>query len=80
MTLEWYPIIDYKKCEGCMTCVNFCPHGVFSIENNKPKVIHKEMCVDLCRGCEKICPQKAISDPSKKDIVKLTMNKKVKKL
>ncbi len=30
MTLEWYPVIDYKKCVGCMTCVNFCPHGVYS--------------------------------------------------
>jgi len=78
MTLEWYPVIDYKKCKGCMTCVNFCPHGVFSKENDKPKVTNKELCVDLCKGCEKICPEKAISHYSKENVAKLKKNKNSK--
>jgi len=79
MTLDWYPVIDYKKCTGCMTCVNFCPHGVFSIADNKPKVVNKEFCVDLCKGCEKICPGKAIIHYSKEYPAKLTKDKKFKR-
>jgi len=63
MTSDWYPIIDYAKCAGCMTCVNFCPHGVFSIRDKKPQVTNGESCVDMCKGCEKICPEHAISHP-----------------
>jgi len=66
MTSEWYPAIDYKKCKGCMTCVNFCPHGVFSIKDDKPLVVNKKACVDLCRGCAKICPEKAITHGKRK--------------
>ena len=61
MTKDWYPVIDYNKCVGCMTCVNFCPHGVYSINGKKPEVVNKESCIDMCRGCEKICPEKAIT-------------------
>ena len=61
MTKDWYPTIDYTKCISCMTCVNFCPHGVYTILEGKPFVKNKEACVDMCKGCEKICPQKAIT-------------------
>ena len=60
MTKDWYPTIDYDKCVGCMTCLNFCPHGVFEEKDGKPAVKNKENCVDMCKGCEKICPEKAI--------------------
>ncbi|WP_083830159.1 4Fe-4S binding protein [Thermococcus zilligii] len=36
---------EYEKCTGCLTCVNFCPHGVY----------------EVCRGCQRICPSGAIS-------------------
>jgi len=61
MTLDWYPIIDYKKCTNCLSCVNFCPHGVYTEKNEKPFVKNKENCVDMCKGCGKICPEKAIT-------------------
>jgi len=61
MTKEWYPIIDDKKCNGCLTCYNFCPHGVFEEKDGKPVVKNKEACVDMCKGCAKICPEKAIT-------------------
>nr|WP_276813876.1 4Fe-4S binding protein [Desulfurococcus amylolyticus] len=31
MAKNRYPIIDYEKCTGCLTCYNFCPHKVYSI-------------------------------------------------
>lgn len=61
MTKDWYPVIDYSKCIGCMTCVKFCPHGVYTEKNKKPFVSNKEACVDMCKGCAKICPEKAIT-------------------
>ena len=60
MTKDWFPIIDYDKCISCMTCVNFCPHGVYIEKEGKPFVKNKENCVDMCQGCKKICPKKAI--------------------
>jgi len=65
MTKKWYPIIDYSRCVGCLTCVNFCPHGVYIEKNGKPFVKNKEACVDMCKGCEKICPEKAITHHTK---------------
>ncbi len=65
MTKDWYPIIDYSKCVECLTCVNFCPHGVFEAKDGKPSVKNREACVDMCKGCEKICPEKAITHASK---------------
>jgi NAD-dependent dihydropyrimidine dehydrogenase PreA subunit len=65
MTKDWYPIIDYSRCVGCLTCVNFCPHDVYIEKDEKPFVKNKEACVDLCKGCEKICPEKAITHHTK---------------
>jgi NAD-dependent dihydropyrimidine dehydrogenase PreA subunit len=56
MAKNWYPIIDYDKCTGCLTCVNFCPHGVYDASEGKPKVVNPENCVEFCRGCQRICP------------------------
>ncbi|MBP1911672.1 ATP-binding protein [Thermococcus stetteri] len=61
MAENWYPIIDYDKCTGCLTCANFCPHGVYDISGGKPKVVKPKECVEFCRGCQRICPTGAIS-------------------
>lgn len=60
MTKDWYPRIDYDKCNGCLTCYKFCPHGVLEEKDGKPAVKNKEACVDMCKGCGKVCPEKAI--------------------
>ena len=60
MAKNWFPVIDYEKCSGCLTCVNFCPHEVYNIKNNKPAVAKPENCIEFCQGCGKICPNKAI--------------------
>jgi len=61
MSKDWYPVIDYSKCEACMTCVKFRPHAVYAEKEGKPIVVNPENCVDMCRGCAKICPEKAIT-------------------
>ncbi|MBC7326969.1 4Fe-4S binding protein [bacterium] len=61
MANNWFPVIDYEKCVGCFACANFCPHGVFSTDGDKPEVVNPLACVEFCRGCQKICPQDAIS-------------------
>ncbi|MCR6624591.1 MAG: ferredoxin family protein [archaeon YNP-LCB-003-016] len=62
--IPWYPRIDYNKCTGCLTCVNFCPHKVYDVENGKPKVARPFECVVGCMSCSKICPSEAITFPS----------------
>ncbi len=62
MSKNWYPIIDYEKCVSCFECVNFCPHKVFEIIDDKPVVANPLDCVDFCKGCSKgACPVDAIS-------------------
>lgn len=34
--IPWYPRIDYDKCIDCLSCVNFCPHDVYSVKDGKP--------------------------------------------
>jgi len=59
---NWYPIIDKEKCTQCHQCVDFCSHGVYSIDDEGyPDVINPEACVEFCRGCSKICDSEAIS-------------------
>jgi NAD-dependent dihydropyrimidine dehydrogenase PreA subunit len=61
MAKTWYPIIDDEKCTGCLTCVNFCPHGVYRENGGKPEVVNPLECVEFCRGCQKLCPAEAIT-------------------
>lgn len=61
MAENWYPIIDEEKCIGCFTCVNFCPHGVYTEADGKTEVVKPEDCVEFCRGCQKVCDQEAIT-------------------
>lgn len=60
MAKDWFPVVDYGKCSGCLTCFNFCPNGVFEVEKGKPKVVKPEKCIEFCQGCGRICPQDAI--------------------
>jgi len=69
MQNKWYPIIDYEKCVGCLSCVEFCPHNVFTVEKGLPIVSHPENCVEFCRGCQKgACDHDAISFPGDKKL------------
>lgn len=66
--IDWCPRIDYQKCDDCMECVDFCPHNVFEVrEDRTPKLIvrHPENCVVFCRACAKTCGPDAIEFPNK---------------
>jgi len=73
--INWFPIIDYAKCVGCMACVKKCKHGVYAEESGKPKVVKPKNCLVGCTGCEPVCPQKAISHPPKEYLQKLVKKK-----
>lgn len=62
MAAKWYPVIDYALCAECGTCVEFCPHAVYDKSKAPVPVVTNPLgCVDHCHGCEKRCPQGAIS-------------------
>ena len=41
-------------------CAAVCPHGVFSIEGKKARMIDRDRCME-CGACAKNCPFAAIS-------------------
>ena len=73
--IEWFPTINYDKCISCMACLNKCKKGVFVEENGKPKVTNPYNCVVGCTGCQKVCPNEAISHPPREYLEKLTKRK-----
>ncbi|MFA5199467.1 MAG: 4Fe-4S binding protein [Candidatus Omnitrophota bacterium] len=54
-------IIDESLCIGCAKCVELCPKKILWIDKTtqKCKVTDETQC-DKLRGCERICPVKAI--------------------
>jgi ferredoxin len=55
------------RCNGCTTCVQVCPKGVFELYQldgeQKSQVVRMEEC-EQCTACVKQCPSKAIlADP-----------------
>jgi len=53
--------IDAEKCEGCGTCVDSCPVGIYSMEEGKAKISgNVDECV-VCKTCEESCPTHAIT-------------------
>jgi len=69
----WFPIIFSEKCDRCAgtgkpRCVEFCPNGVFTIEDGKAIVAYPAKCggdcsTIHCSACAPLCHNKAISFP-----------------
>jgi NAD-dependent dihydropyrimidine dehydrogenase PreA subunit len=55
--------VDAERCNGCITCVEVCPKGVFELYRlngkQKSRVARMEEC-EQCTACVKQCPSKAI--------------------
>lgn len=69
-SIAWCPEIDYEKCDYCMECDEFCPHGVFERregEARKLVVANPENCVVFCRACAKTCDPDALHFPDKRE-------------
>jgi glycine cleavage system H lipoate-binding protein/NAD-dependent dihydropyrimidine dehydrogenase PreA subunit len=68
--IDWSPRIDFDKCNGCMECVEFCPHDVFEVRSDQtPSLIVKnpENCVVFCRACAITCGPDAMDFPAKNE-------------
>jgi NAD-dependent dihydropyrimidine dehydrogenase PreA subunit len=65
---RWYPVIDYRRCENCLECLNFCLFGVFGLdEAGRIFVEQPDACRDGCPACSRICPPAAILFPEHPD-------------
>jgi NAD-dependent dihydropyrimidine dehydrogenase PreA subunit len=77
--IPWYPSIDYKKCDTCKTCIDYCKLGTYSYHRKDDRVYVSDPfnCVVGCTGCEDKCPEGAISFPSTKVIDEVRKKYKV---
>lgn len=79
--IPWAPLIDEGNCtlcEGDPQCLKFCPHDVFALEDNPPRIIVKNPnnCVVFCRSCRKVCAPDALSFPKKPGVLKIIKAKR----
>jgi ferredoxin len=49
------------ECNGCATCVKFCPVDAIRGEKQEVHVIHDMWCIE-CGACGRICPVEAVKD------------------
>ncbi|MEW8959863.1 MAG: ferredoxin family protein [Moorella sp. (in: firmicutes)] len=69
--ITWAPVIDYTRCNYCLECAKFCPHQVYEIREEEPRLIvaNPTNCVVFCRACAKTCGPDAISFPEKSRVL-----------
>jgi NAD-dependent dihydropyrimidine dehydrogenase PreA subunit len=61
--ITWFPTVDYDLCSACGKCAEFCHREVYTFDD-KPNVENPYRCVVSCTGCQKTCPEGAISFPT----------------
>jgi NAD-dependent dihydropyrimidine dehydrogenase PreA subunit len=52
--------LDVELCDGCGTCRQVCPHGVFGHGQGKAAILDRDACME-CGACARNCPQGAVS-------------------
>ena len=57
-SINLYPVVDSKICEGCGQCVDLCPQNAIQLKDGIA-VIDEDKCRN-CRKCVKVCPVSAI--------------------
>ena len=62
------PWVDQEKCVGCGVCIDSCPEGAISMENEKA-TISQDKCT-FCGKCFSACPQEAIRPNSENPLLK----------
>lgn len=58
ITVVKVPQVNFDKCNGCRSCVEFCKFNALAFIQNQVKIF-EDLC-HSCNGCELFCPQKAI--------------------
>ena len=66
--IPWFPLIDPERCDHCLKCLEFCPHGVYEAVEGKLDVANPFNCPVGCSRCQPVCPQKAIAFMSARDL------------
>jgi len=66
--IPWFPLIDPERCDHCLKCLEFCPHGVYEAVEGKLDVANPFNCPVGCSRCLSVCPQKAIAFMSARDL------------
>lgn len=62
MSKQWYPVIDYLKCNECGACIRMCRNGVYDVSKAPtPVVANVDGCITGCHGCGNKCLQGAIT-------------------
>ena len=51
--------LNEEKCTGCGSCVEVCPHNVFSLDDGKAHIVDRDACME-CGACASNCPFTAI--------------------
>jgi ferredoxin len=51
---------DAEKCNGCRTCAEVCPHGVFVVEKRRSRIVDRDACME-CGACAQNCKRGALS-------------------
>ena len=67
--IPWYPTIDEERCTNCHTCVDFCTHGVYLMEDIRTVVAAPNNCIVGCSGCESQCTSGANHFPEMQQFV-----------
>lgn len=52
--------LEEAACVGCGMCQTVCPHGVFSVDGGKARILDRDACME-CGACATNCPNDAIS-------------------
>ena len=63
----WAPVIDASACRGGGSCLDACPHGVFSMgrHDKHARVARPGDCVATCDACARACPEEGITFPGR---------------
>ncbi|MBD3808030.1 MAG: 4Fe-4S binding protein [Epsilonproteobacteria bacterium] len=67
--------IDFKSCDNCGDCVQFCPTNALSFADNKTKIIFMQLRCIACGICDDICKQRSIESDDSFDLVTLAFNR-----